>query len=255
MSLFVDKYYEKLDFLSQAVEPYYHPIMDEFANLPDRIEFTQKELDSCVTHSNYYNTYSFDEYKLTQVVDSKIDSLLHKLTEQHGITDISSIKKELYQVDPNCGFEFDHHDGTVKGTFSIIKMEGTKVVDQEFAKRQIMNAFDFQHMNYRQHYLSKSQMMNILHLFEVSEEKLKSISQYNGRQLFYNVCDALYSVLIKDSKYRIRGLDAAQKINRNIRNAFGNADMQVRDKSMANLTLFKIVLNKGTAVYQLEEIP
>jgi hypothetical protein len=69
------------------------------------------------------------------------------------------------------------------------------------------------------------------------------------------VCDALYSVLIKDSKYRIRGLDAAQKINRNIRNAFGNADMQVRDKSMANLTLFKIVLNKGTAVYQLEEIP
>jgi len=243
MSLLQDKHFEDLDFISQAVEPFYHPALDIFKTLPNEIHITTEELKGIVS-DRYGETKTLDDYRLEQKIKETIESL-------PNVAEFHSICSKFYDVKIN-NINYDVYDDVLTGSVTLVKKADCPLT-QEMIAGEIRNLLSNSMRSYDRAMFSKKDLLDLSHLFLGTEVTSKIMSdKLNLKQTWYTVTNEIQKVLMsKDSKYRIRGHDAADKLSRNI------ADFVERrnsDRAMANLTLFKMVMDKGNAIYSLQEI-
>ena len=244
MSLLQDKHFEDLDFISQAVEPFYHPAMELFKNLPSEILISTEQLKDIVKE-RYSNEKSLDEYKLEQKIKDTVSSI-------HGVDEFNSLCSNFYDVEID-GLLYDVHDDVLIGQV-ILKKKTDCPLTQELISSEIRRVIGDAFRSYDRVHSSKKELLDLSYLFLGNEETGKLIADgMRPKELYYSITRRLQEVLCgKDSKYRIRGLDAAEKLSKNF-TMFLNGSGHT-EKAMANLTLFKMVMDKGNAVYSLQEV-
>jgi hypothetical protein len=240
MSLLQDKHFEDLDFISQAVEPFYHPALDLFKSLPEEILISTDQLKE-VLSERYNNMRTLDDYKIERKIRDAIAAL-------NGTSEFSEICYKFY--DPKINdLSYDVYEDSLLGTITLVKKKDCPLSQEEIAKH-IKILINECLLDYSRIGASKKEQLDLAYLFlgaevtnQIIENKLKP------KQTWWSICDKIQDVML--TKYRIRGYNAALKLNKNIDDFLKNKNSE---KAMANLTLFKMVMDKGNAVYSLQEI-
>ena len=243
MSLLQDKHFEDLDFISQAVEPFFHPVLDLFKTLPSEIYISTKELQ-VIVDNRYNDSKCIDNYKL----DSLIRQIIEKLP---GASDFYGICSKFYDAKVN-GLCYDVYSDVLQGDITLVK-KAECPLSQEAIGEEIKNTIYDAFRGYASVEASRKEVLDLSYLFlgaevtnAIIDEKLKP------KQMWYEIVNKVSILFFSgDPKYRIRGLDAATKLRKNIINY---VECRNPERAMANLTLFKMVMDKGNAVYSLQEI-
>lgn len=234
MSIFKDKIYEEMDFLSQAVEPFLDPVIDEFAKLPEVIAVPNaviaKALDSYDTQSTIIDT----------VIRAMIDRDKFKELALFHL-----IKNAYTVVVDGDEFEFDivNPDNNPR-RFSIVKNKS------HLEDKMVMNAAIDAYLldlYYSGPARGDNQSLEMC-------RRVASLMEVNSNS---KSCEKLWSEIsisvrkhISDGSWKIRSSEAMRQLKRLLVRCVRDNDFS----AYATLAKLKIMIHHGQAIYKIEEV-
>lgn len=243
MSVFVDKRYEELDWISQATEPVESPLNDLLGELPD--EFLVSDTDTYLKIVGESWSMNFGK--------SRITNYLMNLIAHDKFKDLSWTERESiygnFELDivgePILNFETNTIEGgeirLLKTNFSI-DQDKLKAIMGEKGLRMVRDVY----VSNESLYLSRSN--EVLQLIGTKDALggLKTRSRKSKRIALYRSLE----LLLKSNEWNIKSADLANKIGSWIADyiAYGNL------ASMSNLCRLKVMTHRGLPIYSIEEV-
>lgn len=243
MSVFVDKRYEELDWISQATEPVESPLNDILAELPD--EFSVSDVDT-------YLKIVGDSWSMN-FTRSRVISYIMNLLVYNKVKDISWAERESiysnFELDvvgqPILNFETNAIEGgeirLLKTNFSI-DQDRLKAIMGERGLRMVRDVY----ISSESMYLSRCN--EILQLMATKEalSGLKTRSRKSKRIALYRSLESL----LKNNEWNIKSADLSNKIGLWMANYILDGNLA----AMSNLCRLKVMTHKGLPIYSMEEV-
>jgi hypothetical protein len=238
MSIFVDKAFEEMDWLSQAVEPWIDPFIDLFAETPDEIVVTEKHLERVFNPS--YNQQSL---YVEDVITAELKSMYDKY-------------KDLYIPYAECIIlrsKFDFY-----GKIGFLKREGdTHAFDSELVLRKKPDAMitsaemvELTRDLVRHHIYklaSKANTDRVLELAQIMGVQLDG-TRKKTRHFIQNQISSFIIGQQRENKWRIRSRKAFEDFLKAMV-AFSTTG---EDKHLALVYKTVETLNRGYPLYKCE---
>lgn len=251
MSIYADKVYDELDFISQATEPFMDNVENLFSAIPDRILLHPEDICESTYVSRSYANISMKEVirkKIKKIVEeliasdrSKYDTDLCDLFTEKSFFTVESENLQPVEINVFTG-DCNIPLYIVKKTFSIKNEE-----IMSFAKNKTWNSFRYVYFDYHKSQSNTDSIRRIKELcdiFNVDCSRTKNIKV---------IADELASQIwqkINNDTYRIRTHRLMYLIGRWSKHYIDHGDIG----SYANLTRFKLMTHSGKAIYSLGEI-
>lgn len=230
-SVFVDKVYEEMDWITKAIAPIIHPLETILQELPDSSEINYSII-SQLLDGRYSNSLSLEE--LIAFISKRNLSYRHKEI-------ISACFKLEFVGEP----VIDYNKKTISGgTISLIKISNT--LDQK-RLGEILGIDGIEELSYIELEQSHFHRLNeVLSLLEVEKETIKSRSlRSKKRALYYSVRD-----LMLKNKWNIKSGDLANKVVVWIKEYI----VQNNASAFFNLNKLKVMTHSGNPIYSIEEV-
>jgi hypothetical protein len=235
MSIFNDKKYEGMDWLSQATEPIQARVSEVLEQLPEHFTFTYDNILSLITRGHM----SFDKRNL-------IDSLISSIS----IKDFSTYKeKELiynaFEVKYDEQLSINFETGVLEGNITLVKVKAT-FDDKEL--RSIMGHAGIERIQ-RLNFQESDRMTRtneILELLGKCEAFVKGKSQRNKRS---GMIHRLTEIFTCDD-WKIRDVELSNRMCYWISDYIKSGDVA----AFANFCKLKVMTHKGGAIYSVEEV-
>lgn len=241
MSVFQDKKFEQLDWISQATEPIDSQLNEILAKMPDSIDID----------FNLYNSIrnnSWFDINVASVLLSKISELnLDARNMIHAqITVLEKYFEFQVSIAGRAGLIIDYEQRQITGgTIKLVKLANT------------MEEKDLKHILGQEgqdlvRYMSIGTPHQINCLNEVMEilgkcdEGLKTRSIHKKRRFL----DQRLKQLFKDNEWNIRDTELANKVGIWIKRYIQDGEIA----SFTNLCKLKVMTHKGQPIYSIEEV-
>ena len=237
MSVFADKKYENLDFLSQITETIDAPVNAVLASLPEIKSFSYEEIVTILGDS-----YSFR---------MDVGSLVRKLLQDSGInyTALSYEERQLvfgaFKLETSGDLILDFETGTLHGEVILTKTVNTLADDVLQKMLGAQGIDELRYINYQS--ASHGRFNEILDLVGGCDEAKKTRSINNKIRFLKR---RLMKIFV-DNEWRIRDNDLANKISRWAR-------VYIETGNLAALTNFckvKVMTHNGGPIYSIVEEP
>lgn len=238
MSVFQDKKFEQLDWISQATEPIDSQLNEILAQMPESIDID----------FDFYNRVRNSSW-----FDINVASVLLTKISELNLPSQSMIHAQITVLERY--FEFQ-----VSGTSLIIDFEEHKIVGGTIKLVKLANTMeekDLKHILGQEgqdlvRYMSIGTPHQINCLNEVMEilgkcdEGLKTRSIYKKRRFLDNRLKQLF----KDNEWNIRDTELANKVGIWIKHYVQDGEIA----AFANLCKLKVMTHKGQPIYSIEEV-
>lgn len=243
MSVFVDKRYEELDWISQATEPVESPLNDLLSELPD--EFLISDADTYLkavgeSWGMNINRSRVVSYMINKFAPRRLNDL--SWAERESL--FANFELELIG-EPLLNFETGKMDGgeirLFKTSFSI-DQDKLKAIMGEKGLRMVRDA----HNSTESLYVSRCN--EILQLIGTKDalSGLRTRSKKSKRIVLYRCLEKL----LKDNEWNIKSADLANKIGAWMSDYIAHGNLA----SMSNLCRLKVMTHRGLPIYSMEEV-
>lgn len=229
MSIFKDKVYEEMDFLSQAVEPFLDPVIEEFAKLPEVIDVSNEVVARALS------SYGFQ----SEIIDRTIKPLIGKDLSLYGLI------RNAYQVSVDTEeFEFDivNPDNNPQ-LFKIVKSKHS--LDEKLVRDASIDA------NLDLYYSGPSRGNND------NLDMMRQLASLMEVQSNSKSCEKLWSEIsssvrshISNGSWKIKSSEAMYHLKRLLVRCVKHNDFS----AYATLAKLKIMIHHGQVIYKIEEV-
>lgn len=231
MSVFQDKKYENLDWLSQAMQPIDSPLNTVLASLPDIIDV---DIDTLKAHLGGSDTFSMSHL---------IVSLVHSIPEAKNLSweDRDSLK-QCFEITVSDNTIVNFEENAIDGEIKIVKTVFT-FEDQDLQK--MMGKLGISELRYLNRGASATRLNEILELVGGCEEAISSRSM---KKKIVALRVRMQNIFSKN-EWNIKDTELANKL-------CIWAKRYVEDGTISGLTNFckvKILTYSGNPIYSIVE--
>lgn len=233
MGVFDDKEYDKMDWISQAVEPIKSPLNELLSALPDEYEITYARYNSLKDHSYSLSINASDVLK--QLSDD-INTLTY---------DETHIIQDCYEFQVENGTEVDFEKKEIRGNIKLIKIRH-QLDDKELTKN--LGNKGKSHMSDQFRYADESNMTRLNDVLEI----LDCNNEARRTRSLRKKCKAIRFIvddIMTNNKWNIKNSDLADKVGYWIGDYIRDGSMP----SFANLCRLKLMTHKGLPIYSMAE--
>ena len=239
MGFFEDKEYDKMDWISQAVEPIKSPLNDILAKLPETLEITYP----------VYNQITRQSYGLGLNVSEVVKWLASKANveiEYEGHDAVEACFQ--FEIEPNS--EIDFEKKLIKGNIRVIKIK-QQLDDRDLSKTLGAKGMSdlTRRLRHRRGDEEDPQMFErlneIIDTLDCNHESRKNRSMRKKIHAIYN----LVQDIMTNNKWNIKDAELANKV------AYWIADYAVDGSlpAFSNIIKLKLMTHKGLPIYSMVE--
>ena len=236
MSVFADKKFEELDWISQATEPIDSKLNEILGELPDEV----------VIDFKLYKQMIGDSYSFDLSLDRCISFSIYNSTSSQSLTweqrdAIRPCFKFESEGDPIINFENQEITG---GTIKMVKIQSTmdeKVLESLLGREGIMqvNSMFFSGPGI-------SRANEIMELLGGCESGLKTRSERRKRVTIKSRLIKLF----KENEWKIKDTELANKVGFWISSYIVDGNLA----ALSNFCRLKVMTHKGQPIYSMEEV-
>jgi hypothetical protein len=232
-SIFQDKTYQELDFITQAVEPFLDPAQDLLTSLPDKIQVSAASMAKAI---DYGTAYAKDIIRATlQTVTQEV--LTNLIVDSFDI----QVNREQFQLNIVSG-EFE------EGVEVFVVKNRNHIPDQELLTKAIETNIgellsSWNTVIYKGNSLQYARLKALAELLE-AEGKSRS-----NNELLSKITSSMSSNLLSN-KWRIKSTIALETLAGWVKRYVESEDYP----AYASIAKFKVMVHRGNPIYSLEEI-
>lgn len=239
MSVFKDKKYEELDWISQATEPIESNINDYLSRLPDKLEITIEDMLYAMKDS-FYSYLRLDKtLKIIfqrQVKDTHFNDLSYDV--QHKIVDCFSFEIE---GEPELNYLTNSINN---GKIFIVK---SKAILEEDELKHLMIRTSLDHLiNLRSDTGDVNRYKDIFEVLGECEDGIRSRSIRNKRSVLYK---RIKNILEKN-EWNIKSHEVAEKMTKWIVDYLRDGNLA----AYSNFCRLKVMTHLGQPIYSIQEV-
>ena len=233
-TLFQDKTYDSLDFLSKAIEPFEHPFDDILNSLPKEIRLVDKDFRDLIVGQGPYvgsSVYRRDVFK--------------RAVKNELVAEYADYIQSFYDTVllPDSWIDIEH--ATSNG--GILLTRNSKVITEEEVKQIALEKMQddlgsITYCNFK-NLETKSRLYEIIESLDVDTTGSKNaVRKYYAlkRHILTHIFD----------KWKLRSLDGVLKLGGWISDYIVKGNYS----SYVNITHFKVMTHAGHAIYDLQEV-
>ena len=234
MSVFLDKKFEELDWISQATEPIDSKLNELLLLLPDEVNL---DYATFVRHMGEpYYSKSIDYKNIIRKI---------LLDKGHEVSrhDLVSLSDAFQWEIPEEGIIVNFEDGTLGEGIRLVKTKFT--MDEQLLKASLgANGLDL----IRVMEVHPTCFSRLNEVFEIlpPNDGLKTKSSFRKRQILYRTLSKLFS----ENTWNIKDTELANKIGTWIFHYVQNEDLA----AFSNLCRLKVMTHSGQPIYSMKEI-
>lgn len=240
MSIFDDKRYDNLDWISQATEPMEGRLTELLARMPERVDLTYEQVSRLLT----------DSFRLHVARrDFMIELLLEATKDMPG--DSGSLNYEETGVMNDC-FMFEVQENTIVDMVNKTMTGGVAIVKTQFtfSDNTLKDAFGAKGLNYIRSSLRfgynidrGNKMAEIIG--DVGKEYFSARSANKKYKFLY----ARIKTILEKNEWNIKNIDLADKMCVWISDYISEGNLA----ALANICKLKVMTHKGVGIYSVEE--
>ncbi len=234
-SLFEDKKYESLDWISQAVEPYEFTLNAFLTTMPDEFVFT---FDTYVEHCNYGASLS---------ISSVIASMMAKAGRScnynySGSWSEMKALENCYAIEMSEDAQIDFETKTLTGMVKVVKVKSV-LEEKEIVK--LIAAEVSSRLSRMRCEEGKSRLHDIAEILEKGDDVFRTRPFHKKRYALAK----RFQDIIQNDEWRIRSDQLAYKIAGWIVSYVENGNLA----AYANFCKVKVMTHKGLSIYSVKE--
>jgi len=250
MSIYTDKVYDQLDFISQATEPFMDNIENLFSAIPDMILLSPEDL-----YDSSYISRSYAGMTIRNVISKKIKSVSENIIasdKSRYDTDLCDMfsEKAFFTIESEdlMPVEINIFTGECSSPLYLVKKKNC--IDNEdvlkYAKSRAFSSYRHVYFDYNKRD-SKPESINrikeLCDIFNAQFSRTKNIA------VIANELSNHILTNIENDVYRIRTFKLMCLIGRWCKSYVNYGDIE----SYTNLTRFKLMTHSGKAIYSVGE--
>lgn len=238
MSVFVDRKFEELDWISQATEPIDSVLNVIMGSIPDEFEITFEEYVTIIGEgwNNGLSTTRVVNYLLSKYYDA--DSRLS--------WDQSSMINKCFRFEIVGEPIIDFKDETITNGKLILVKSTPNIDEKDLQKTLGLEGLDHVRKMYS-HNVSAGRANEILELLGNCDDGLRSRSPRKKKEYLYHRLRTLF----EKNEWNIKDTELANKVGRWIAAYVLNGDLS----ALSNFCRLKVMTHKGQPIYSMEEVP
>jgi len=248
-SIYKDDFYENLDFISQATEPFVDNVESLYSNFPDIVKLSKEHiLKSATTDPRYA---SIDMLHSCNSAITETIAIMKASNPSKFLTELSD-----YVVDPvrfKLLFEIELHKDTEIDIFTgesshdiFLKKKKTSIDNEdllEYAMHRLQHFYRWNYFDYK--YYERKRILELCDIFGIAS----STRSKDNRSLGFQLREGIY-VNIQNNLFRIRKYEVMKSIAEWCDSYVKTGDLA----AYTNLTRFKLMTHSGKAIYSIQEV-
>lgn len=246
MSIFEDKHYEEMDWLSQAVEPVNSNLQNILNEMPDIITIDYNILSSYIKSNNSTYVQISKKNLIQHAMHSLNNSLYNKLC---GLSwDIMDAISRSYNMESANNFTLNIEEKTLSNNIVITKIENQlsdDLIKRNWGQSAISNTgysinnWDYKRANEIFRILEGSKTCSL-------EKALKTKSSYKKKRFLVNRLREIF----KDDSWYIKNEELCNKLCKWITYYINTGNTG----AMANIYKLKVMTYNKVGIYSIQEV-